>query len=106
MKMAGMPIKQFDDMKYQTFIQQAKDFKQLDFDGMNKIIKTISIADDSHPWTVMRAAELLNWIERGSYQSYFDSTVCDKVIGFDEEKPTVITNASDKQSRKNKYLNN
>ncbi len=54
MKMAGMPIKQFDDMKYQTFIQQAKDFKQLDFDGMNKIIKTISIADDAHPWTVMR----------------------------------------------------
>lgn len=70
MKMAGMPIKQFDDMKYQTFIQQAKDFKQLDFDGMNKIIKTISIADDSHPWTVMRAAELLNWIENGEYDKY------------------------------------
>lgn len=52
-------------MKYQTFIQQAKDFKQLDFEGMNKIIKTISIADDSHPWTVMRAAELLNWINGG-----------------------------------------
>ena len=70
MKMAGMPIKQFDDMKYQTFIQQAKDFKQLDFDGMNKIIKTISIADDSHPWTVMRAAELLNWIESGEYEKH------------------------------------
>ncbi len=70
MKMAGMPIKQFNDMKYQTFIQQAKDFKQLDFDGMNKIIKTISIADDSHPWTVMRAAELLNWIESGEYDKY------------------------------------
>lgn len=70
MKMAGMPIKQFDDMKYQTFIQQAKDFKQLDFDGMNKIIKTISIADDSHPWTVMRAAELLNWINSGEFNKY------------------------------------
>lgn len=70
MKMAGMPIKQFNDMKYQTFIQQAKDFKQLDFDGMNKIIKTISIADDTHPWTVMRAAELLNWIESREYGKY------------------------------------
>ena len=58
-------------MKYQTFIQQAKDFKQLDFDGMNKIIKTISIADDTHPWTVMRAAELLNWIENGDYERFF-----------------------------------
>ena len=70
MKMAGMPIKQFNDMKYQTFIQQAKDFKQLDFDGMNKIIKTISIADDTHPWTVMRAAELLNWIDNGEYEKF------------------------------------
>ena len=65
-----MPIKQFNDMKYQTFIQQAKDFKQLDFDGMNKIIKTISIADDTHPWTVMRAAELLNWIDNGEYEKF------------------------------------
>lgn len=73
MKMAGMPIKQFNDMKYQTFIQQAKDFKQLDFDGMNKIIKTISIADDTHPWTVMRAAELLNWINDGEYKKFLPS---------------------------------
>ena len=73
MKMAGMPIKQFNDMKYQTFIQQANDFKQLDFDGMNKIIKTISIADDTHPWTVMRAAELLNWMEE--FNSIFNSLI-------------------------------
>ena len=70
MKMAGVPIKQFNDMNYSTFIQQARDFKQLDFDGMNKIIKTISIADDTHPWTVMRAAELINWIEGGVYNKY------------------------------------
>lgn len=66
MKLAGMPIKQFNDMHYQTFIQQARDFKQLDYDGMNKVIKLISIADESHPWTVMRAAELLNWINEGA----------------------------------------
>ena len=62
MKMSGMPIKQFSDMNYRTFIQQASEFKQLDYEGLNKIIKLISIADASHPWTVMRAAELLNWI--------------------------------------------
>ena len=75
MKMAGMPIKQFNDMKYQTFIQQAKDFKQLDFDGMNKVIKTISIADDSHPWTVMRAAELLNWIDNGQFSTFIPKII-------------------------------
>ena len=70
MKMAGMPIKQYDDMHYDTFIQQAKDFKLLDYDGMNKVVKLISIADESHPWTVMRAAELLNWIDSGEYNKY------------------------------------
>ena len=62
MKMAGMPIKEFGNMHYETFIQQATEFKQLDYEALNKVIKLISIADDSHPWTVMRAAELLNWI--------------------------------------------
>lgn len=65
MKMSGMPIKQYNNLNYQTFIQQASDFKQLDYEGLNKIIKLISIADASHPWTVMRAAELLNWINGG-----------------------------------------
>ena len=36
-------------------------------EGLNKVIKLISIADASHPWTVMRAAELLNWINDGAY---------------------------------------
>ena len=70
MKMAGMPIKEFNNMNYQTFIQQATEFKQLDYDAMSKIIKFISIADASHPWTVMRAAELLNWINSGAYNSF------------------------------------
>lgn len=70
MKMSGMPIKQFNDLNYKTFIQQAADFKQLDYEGLNKIIKLISIADASHPWTVMRAAELLNWINNGEYGKF------------------------------------
>lgn len=69
MKMSGMPIKQFNDMNYQTFIQQAADFKQLDYDGLNKLIKLISIADATHPWTVMRAAELLNWINDNVFET-------------------------------------
>lgn len=69
MKMAGMPIKHFDEMNYQCFIQQATEFKQLDYNAMNKVIKFISIADESHPWTVMRAAELLNWIDGVEFNS-------------------------------------
>ena len=66
-KMAGLPIKEFGNIDYKTFIQQATDFKRLDYEAMNKLIKFVSIADASHPWTVMRAAELLNWIDSGEY---------------------------------------
>lgn len=72
MKMSGLPISQFKDINYQTFINQAKDFKQLDYEGLNKVIKLISIADSSHPWTVMRAAELLNWITNGNYSQFIN----------------------------------
>lgn len=75
MKMAGMPIKQYDNMHYDTFIQQAKEFKLLDYDGMNKVVKLISIADESHPWTVMRAAELLNWINGDEYKKFIPTTL-------------------------------
>ncbi len=70
MKMSGMPIKQYNNMNYQTFLQQAADFKQLDYEGLNKVIKLISIADASHPWTVMRSAELLNWINAGGFNLF------------------------------------
>ena len=70
MKMAGVPKNHFNQLNFETFIQQARDFKMMDLTNMNKIIKTISIADDSHPWTVMRAAELLKWIEEGEYNRF------------------------------------
>lgn len=77
MKMAGIPIKHFKDMNKDSFIQQARDFKMLDYDAMNKAIKLISIADESHPWTVMRAAELLKWIENkdNPYQNLFNASI-------------------------------
>lgn len=38
---------------------------------MNKFAKFLSIVDDSHPWTVMRSAALLNWIDEGEYDKMF-----------------------------------
>lgn len=69
-KMAGLPLKEFDNIRPDTFLQQARDFKMLDFDGMNKVVKFLSIADETHPWTVMRSAELLKWIDSGEYQRF------------------------------------
>lgn len=60
-KMSGLPKEEYKNIHKETFLQQAKDFEMLDYDGMNKFVKFISIANDSHPWTVMRASELLKW---------------------------------------------
>lgn len=69
-KMAGLPLKEFDNIRTETFLQQARDFEMLDYDGMNKVVKFLSIADETHPWTVMRSAELLKWIESGEYDRF------------------------------------
>lgn len=66
-KMSGLPVKEFSNIRTDTFLQQARDFKMLDYDGLNKAVKLLAIADDSHPWTVMRSAELLKWIDSGEY---------------------------------------
>lgn len=90
MKMAGLPIKEFNNMNYQTFIQQATEFKQLDYDAMNKVIKFISIADASHPWTVMRAAELLSWINNGNYSQLIKKGSTTLMIGKTQSKSQFI----------------
>ena len=66
-KMSGLPVREYANIRTDTFLQQARDFKTLDYDAMNKVVKFISIADESHPWTVMRSAELLKWIDSGEY---------------------------------------
>lgn len=67
MKMAGLPKKYFNTADPHVFAQQAQEFLSRYGDTANTIIKNISILDDSHPWTVMRAAELIKWVESGAY---------------------------------------
>jgi hypothetical protein len=92
MKMAGMPIKHFNEMNYNAFIDQAREFKQLDYATMNKIVKFISIMDQSHPWTVMRAAELLNWVNAGEYDRFIGTgIVTNEINSFDNELAKIIS---------------
>lgn len=65
-KMAGLPINQFPNINVEAFIEQAKNFKELDFEGLNKAVKYVTIAGASHPWTVMRAAQILEWLQFGN----------------------------------------
>lgn len=76
-KMGGIPKKYFGEVSNDAIMQQAHDFEKeaenlLD-SFMKAGIKTISILESTHPWTVLRAAELLKWYESGEYQAILDN---------------------------------
>lgn len=72
MKMAGIPKRYFNTADPHVFAKQAEEFMTQYGDTANTIIRNISILDDSHPWTVMRAYELIKWVESGEYQRILD----------------------------------
>ena len=65
--MSGLPIKEYGNLSTEAFLRQAREFQELDYDMMNRIFRYASIMDQTHPWTVMRAAELIKWIDEGRY---------------------------------------
>lgn len=73
LKMSGLPMKYFDNMNEDAFIEQAAEFEDKYSGVADKAIKAISIIDESHPWTVLRAAELIKWHRSGDYQQILDS---------------------------------
>jgi Zn-dependent protease with chaperone function len=68
MKLSGVPIRYFDDIKIESFMEQARRFEHLDYANLNKLVKFMSVIERSHPWTVIRAAEMLRWFEGGEYE--------------------------------------
>lgn len=66
-KLAGVPNKYFDSFNVEDFIQQAKEFDDYDYDNFDKMAKLFSTMLMDHPWTVMRAAEFVKWIDSGQY---------------------------------------
>lgn len=88
-KMSGFPSKYFDKMDRKAFMEQARDFQNRYGGFTDTAIKNISILNDSHPWTIMRAAELIKWIESGEYEKVLRSAksktcpVCKKDVADD-----------------------
>ncbi len=66
-KMAGVPEKYFDKLNKEAFLKQAEEFETRFTNITDKAIKTLSILDMTHPWTVYRAGELIKWIDSGEY---------------------------------------
>lgn len=67
-KMAGLPKSEYNNLNVTSFLEQAEHFKNLDYENMNKVVKFISIAQSTHPWTVMRASQIVEWLNAGEAQ--------------------------------------
>lgn len=72
-KMSGLPIKYFENMNRESFLEQAREFQETFSGFTDKAIKAVSIFNETHPWTVMRAAELLKWYNSGEYNRILES---------------------------------
>jgi Zn-dependent protease with chaperone function len=67
-KLAGLPLKFFDKVNTEDFLAQAREFESFDSDKLDWVAKILSGMGQSRPWTVMRASELLRWIDSASYE--------------------------------------
>ena len=68
MKIAGLPAKYSTaGVNTEDFMAQAREFQALDSETLNWVLKGLSLLQRSHPWTVMRAHELVTWIDSGEY---------------------------------------
>lgn len=72
MKIAGAPSTHYSRLDPSVFLSQAREFKGYDEDSLNRIIKILINLENSHPWTVMRCAELSAWVDSGDYQMVID----------------------------------
>ncbi len=67
-KLAGLPGKYRSNINTEDFVRQAREFEAMDSDKLSVVAKWLSVMGATHPWTVMRARQLLQWIDSGGYE--------------------------------------
>ena len=53
----------------EEFIAQAHDFGSYNLERLEQLTKMLSFMEPMHPWTTLRTAELLKWIDSGEDQT-------------------------------------
>lgn len=81
-KIGGYPVEFYDSLDPNEFLLQAQEFADLDENLYNKVAKTVLLLESTHPWTVLRARELMLWVQSGEYSRILHrcSTWIDKEI--------------------------
>ncbi|MFZ9740113.1 MAG: M48 family metallopeptidase [Prochlorotrichaceae cyanobacterium] len=71
-KLAGVPTAVLENNTaaiVNNFKTQARSFGEYNLDSLDKITKVFSFLENMKPWAILRASELLKWIDSGDYQA-------------------------------------
>jgi Zn-dependent protease with chaperone function len=68
MKIAGLPTKYYPHTNTEDFLQQAREFESMDGDRVIKLVKWAASSANPQPWMVVRAQQLLQWIDSKQYE--------------------------------------
>lgn len=77
-KLAGLPLKHYDQDVVGEFMDQARDFQELDYENLSKIAKVMATLTATHPWTVQRAAELNRFHSGGQMDTIMAAVAHDR----------------------------
>ncbi|MBC6433634.1 M48 family metallopeptidase [Nostoc sp. HG1] len=69
MKLAGLPDEYLTAAVTEDFLVQAREFASNNFDSIDKVTKILSYTEPGLSWVVMRAGELLKWVDSGEYEN-------------------------------------
>lgn len=68
-KMAGLPLKYYDQLDVDAFIEQTREFEELHSDRFGTIVRALSIRAANSPWMVIRVKKLLEWYNSQEYRT-------------------------------------
>lgn len=69
MKLGGLPQEYLNEDTINDFVLQARAFEFNNLDSLGQFAKTFSFMEHLLPWMVMRASEVLKWVESGDYEN-------------------------------------
>ena len=72
MKFAGGTLFERNQMDAQEFLKQADLYEEVDANVLDRIYKMLLVAPVSHPLTIVRAREIMNWSESSEYKDILD----------------------------------
>ena len=78
MKLSGLPRSYHHRLDTQAFAEQAARFDDFDYNLLSRSMKFFANMTSTHPWTVLRASELLKWYRSGDYSAVLARETLDR----------------------------